>query len=131
MSTMQRLMAVAIAGLFLGACQDPTKPITDNASSLPQFARIANVTNTTDLGTLGGSFSRAFGINERGQVVGWNGLDNGEEPPFLWKAGTMIDLGPGTGYEINNRGQVAGSGPSANGGEVHATLWTVTPRNAQ
>jgi len=47
----------------------------------------------TDLGTLGGSFSEAHDVNERGQVVGESTTASGEFHAFLWEKGTMIDLG--------------------------------------
>jgi len=63
-----------------------------------------------DLGTLGGSNSRAYGINDAGQVVG---ISNSHA--FLWDDGEIIDLGmlPGpAGYSvahsINDAGQVVG-----------------------
>ena len=80
----------------------------------------------TDLGTLGGTFSQAFGINARGQVVGQSTVAIGQSA-FLWEAGTMTDLSTlgGTGSVasgINARGQVVGRSRLANG-QVHATLW--------
>lgn len=83
---------------------------------------------TIDLGTLGGTNSRAAAINELGQVVGWAETASGQRHAFLWQAGRMVDLGaldmsaPGSSSEavdVNNRGQVLGS----SGGE--AVLWAV------
>lgn len=81
-------------------------------------------TRIVDLGTLGGSFAIAGGLNNVGQVVGASYLP-GDPPgtpevdpyqhPFVWSRNTgMIDLGTpggsnrsGAGW-INDRGQVAG-----------------------
>ena len=69
----------------------------------------------TDLGTLpGGTYSRASGINNNGQIVGYSQTASGSEHAFLYSGGTMTDLGtlPGgndswaTG--INNNGQIVG-----------------------
>ena len=38
----------------------------------------------TDLGTLGGATSWAYGINNRGQVVGYSETASGEMRAFLW-----------------------------------------------
>jgi len=76
----------------------------------------------TDLGTLtGATDSRAWDINEAGQVVG----DSGGRA-FLWQGGAMIDLNdlidPGAGwvltvaYGINDAGQIVGGGTSASAG---------------
>lgn len=71
-----------------------------------------------DLGTLGGASSRAFGINERGHVVGASDLAEGNpdgEHAFLYADGVMHDLGtlaPGSSSRargINNLGLVVGS----------------------
>ena len=82
-----------------------------------------------DLGTLGGTLSRANAINDSGQVVGRSETASGESHAFLWTAeGGMVDLGTlggpfSTAYLINNLGQVAGQGEIPSG-EWHAFLWT-------
>lgn len=67
-----------------------------------------------DLGTLGGAESEAFGLNDRGQVVGWANTSSGARHAFLWQSGHMRDLGTLGGSNsvatlINEHGQVAGS----------------------
>lgn len=77
--------------------------------------------------------SEAFGINDRGQVVGIGnrldetGLDTVRG--FVWTHGKLTDIGdlPGgikwsVAYAINNRGQVVGASESENGRE--AVLWS-------
>ncbi|AKB35468.1 hypothetical protein MSSAC_0878 [Methanosarcina siciliae C2J] len=80
----------------------------------------------TDLGTLPGkSSSIAYGINNKGQVVGTSQTDTGETDAFLWQNGVMTDLGALSGisgsgaYEINENGQILGSNGTA-------VLWTIT-----
>jgi probable HAF family extracellular repeat protein len=69
----------------------------------------------TDLGTLGGSQSYAYGINASGQVVGYSYTASGGPYAFLYGNGTMTNLGtPGTSYScsyaygINDSGQIVG-----------------------
>ena len=89
------------------------------------------VTGMRGLGTLGGAFSGATGLNDRGQVVGWSAIDTPgpvETHAFLWDAaGGMRDLGTLGGtysvaLNINDAGQVVGASETA-GGQRHAVLW--------
>ena len=82
----------------------------------------------TDLGTLGGEYSIAYGINAARQVVGIsNRMPGGPPRAFLWENKVMKDLGAVAGDSsgaqgINDAGQVVGWSATSDGG-VHATLW--------
>jgi probable HAF family extracellular repeat protein len=92
-----------------------------------------------DMGTLGGTDSAAFAINDRGQIAGWSFTNTTPNPstgvptldPFLWENGKMLDLGTlggtfGQAWALNNRGQVVGfSGLPGDSGD-HAFLWDHT-----
>ena len=79
-----------------------------------------------DLGTLGGTFSLAGGINNKGEVVGPSfsapGPTSGSPRAFLWRNGIMHDLNalvpPDSplyllvAYGINDSGEIAGFGVS-------------------
>jgi len=86
------------------------------------------------LGALGGSWSSAYDINERGEIVGWATTADGFLHAFLWQGGTMTDLGTLDGgnmssaLAINNRGQVVGYGTITSDdpgpeGPYHAFIW--------
>jgi probable HAF family extracellular repeat protein len=66
------------------------------------------------LGTLGGTYSVATGLNDAGQVIGFSATASGVDHPFLYTNGSMIDLGTlgvsGTLNDINNAGVIVGSG---------------------
>ena len=69
----------------------------------------------TDLGTLGGDYSIAYGINDMGQVVGESTTDNGQTHAFITGPDGvgMTDLGTLGGdyslaFGINDAGQVVG-----------------------
>ena len=97
-----------------------------------------------DLGTLGGTDSAAFLINERGQIAGWSFTNSTPNPvqdacsfwsqniptqdPFFWESGKMIDLGTlggtcGRAESLNNHGQVAGFSYLAGEQSCHPFLW--------
>lgn len=81
------------------------------------------------------SISRAFAINDRGQVVGDFALNAGRlsifnRRAFLWEGGVRMDLGtlPGhassTALDINGTGQVVGWSGTYDGSVSRAFLWT-------
>jgi probable HAF family extracellular repeat protein len=85
----------------------------------------------TDLGTLGGNYSSATGINSSGQIIG-----NSDAGPFIWEDGVMTDLNSliaaGSGWSlryaeaINDAGQIVGDAISPDGSD-HAFLLTPLP----
>ena len=87
-----------------------------------------------DLGSLGGDFAQANGINSSGQIVGLSSLPGELQiEAFLYQNGTMKDLGNLGGTSlfsqatgINNPGTVVGfSNVTINGVvDVHAFVWT-------
>ena len=63
-----------------------------------------------DLGTLGGTFSRARAVNEAGLIVGAAALAGGEVHAFSWKDGVMIDLGTLRGQAFSEAFAIAPDG---------------------
>ena len=85
--------------------------------------------NLLDLGTLGGSSSAAWGINEAGQVVGAAATATGAQHAFLYTNGMMIDLGTLGGassfaYGVNRAGQVVGAAAVGASSTSHAFLYS-------
>src|SRR2546426_7148868 len=75
--------------------------------------------SVTYLGTLGGTFSQPFGMNNKGEVDGISTLPGDNEThAFLWQNGVMTDLGTlggpnvngdfGAQFGPNERGEVVG-----------------------
>ena len=70
-----------------------------------------------DLGTLGGTFGFAVGLNDRGQVIGQSNLAGDQSfDPFLWDGTELIDMftaGIGGNFlfanSINDAGEVVGA----------------------
>jgi probable HAF family extracellular repeat protein len=82
----------------------------------------------TNLGTLGGGSSQAYGINELGQVVGYATTAASQAHAFLWDDGVMSDLGTlggnhSQGNAINNIGQVVGSSNIVPTWISHGFIW--------
>jgi probable HAF family extracellular repeat protein len=77
---------------------------------------------TIDLGTLGGSESVAFGVNNLSQVTGNADLASGAFHAFLYKSGQMTDLGTlggstSSGAAINDNGQITGDSTTTSGAD--------------
>jgi probable HAF family extracellular repeat protein len=83
-----------------------------------------------DLGTLGGTVSQAWALNNRGHIAGYSNLagDNTGQHAFLWdQKGGMQDLGTlggagGAALSINDADDVVGVDSTADGLE-RAFLW--------
>jgi probable HAF family extracellular repeat protein len=85
-------------------------------------------TDICDLGTLDpGGTAEAWGVNERGQVVGTSCSPSGDCRAFLWESGEMkdLDLLKGTyphrlfnAMDINNLGQITGRAQTSSGFEA-------------
>ncbi len=75
----------------------------------------------TDIGTLGGQYSNALAVNDKGAVVGVAHIaGNDNVHAFLYEKGTMTDLGTLGGMasraeDINSHGVVIGQAEDANG----------------
>jgi probable HAF family extracellular repeat protein len=82
-----------------------------------------------DLGTLGGLWSSAAGINGAGQVTGDAEVAPSQLHAFLWTDGTMRDLGTlggsrSSGAAINDAVQVVGSSLLPGDRVMHAFRWS-------
>ena len=81
-----------------------------------------------DLGTLGGSWSKAYGVNGNDWVVGLSETADGSQHAFLWtEAGGMRDLNGGgfvfsQAEAVNNNGLVVGWGVLS--GTIRGFTWT-------
>ena len=79
----------------------------------------------TDLGSLGGSSSRAVAINDLNQVVGWSEIGDGTQHAFVSDGTVMTDLGTLGGtksyaFGINNDGVIVGYSQIAGDTAFHA-----------
>ena len=102
-----------------------------NASGTTRAFLWQSGSGMTNLGTLGGADSAAYGINDTGQIVGSSGILGGPITHAFFRStdGTMTDLGVLAGYTssaqaINNALQIVGASTSSEG-PSHAFLTQV------
>jgi probable HAF family extracellular repeat protein len=119
--TLTRFVLIALATLALAAL-----PTSGAWAQTP-----TNSYTVTQLGSLGGGNSTAYGVNDGSssgpQVVGSSYTAAGLQHAFLWRDGSMTDLGTlggsdSSGRGINNSGQVVGWANTA-AGATRAFLW--------
>src|SRR5450755_1065971 len=99
-------------------------------AAMPGAASATSSYTATDLGTLPGSIiSSAYGINDRGQIVGWATTASGYPHAFSYTPkGGMVDLGtlPGdpnsVAYGVNDGGEIVGY--SGTPSSAHAFSYT-------
>lgn len=72
-----------------------------------------------DLAAFGSGSSYASAINEAGTVAGMS-VNGTQAHATLWQGNTMVDLGAGWAYGLNDQGQAVGQSGS------HAVLWNGT-----
>ena len=128
MTTARRQLLLTTAVLATAGC------VRDDAPTSPDLAPVeatadARAYVVRDLGTLGGHYSFAWGINRHAEVVGSSERKDGVYRAFLWRRGVMVGLGTldqGHGesiaLDINDAGDIVG-GSSSREGIGRAFLW--------
>lgn len=120
MWTIPRPVTVLIMAAAIGVTLTAPHAAAQAGSGLAGPLRIV------DLGTLGGGFSQARAINERGEIVGVSSTGSASHA-FLWRNGRMTDLGTLGGsfsaaFDINNRSEVVGYSATRDDA-LHAFIW--------
>jgi probable HAF family extracellular repeat protein len=81
-----------------------------------------------DLGTFGGDNGQANSVNDAGEIVGKADFPGNQlHDAFLWKNGTMTDLGnlgkTSNAHNINSSEQIVGASVINDAGELRPFLW--------
>jgi probable HAF family extracellular repeat protein len=102
---MMRCLALAAASVAFAGCAEPLRPGgEDPGPTAPMLVVSSSGFTVVDLGTLGGTSSAAYAINDNGEIVG---ASTGRAF-FRTAGGTMVDIGPGGAEDVNNSRQVVG-----------------------
>jgi probable HAF family extracellular repeat protein len=115
---MYRRTTVLVAGslltMGLAACDDPVQPNANgNDVSAPNLLVVTG-SSVVDLGTLGGTESRAFGINNSGLLVGSAQKLNGQTNAFRSTGGALVNIHDVASWSlseakaVNDSGDIAG-----------------------
>ena len=118
-STSALLHALSVVTVFL-----------TTLANAPRLRAQISVTDVTQLGSLGGGLSTAYGINASGQVVGSAVDGEGYTHAFLYSGGSMTQLatsgsGNSYAYAINSAGTTVGEAEnSASDGDLMAASYS-------
>ena len=85
--------------------------VDEGGDSLPHAFITSAAPILTDLGTLGGDSSFAYGVNAQGQVTGEAAIKTGDTHAFVWTSDGMRDIGTLGGNTSVGR-SINESGPS-------------------
>ena len=81
---MKRICHLKVRGFILAAAFSAGLGFATSASAQVRHSYLIDLNSktVTDIGTLGGAYSDACGINDAGQVVGYSGTAGGARPCF-------------------------------------------------
>jgi probable HAF family extracellular repeat protein len=132
-----KYVSLAMSAVALGACAREGG-LTDASAIAADFVPPPGY-EVFDLGTLGGSSSLPFALNDSGQVVGQSARSGMQIlHAFLWEQGQMYDLNPlandstSAAQAVNAAGQVAGFRTTGGAAGFSIFHWTpLTPPPAR
>jgi probable HAF family extracellular repeat protein len=118
-----------IAGQSYSANSVPPPSLTCGDFPLTLYGFFWDNGKMLDLGTLGGSCTATYALNNRGQVVGQSALSGDETShPYIWERNRMTDLGTlggtyGFASWLNDSGAVVGLATPQGDQALIAFLW--------